>query len=108
MNPEQPMNINSREAKHLRIIITTGLLLVLVAILAAYIYYGMRLAQQAPADQTVETETESVSPDQAEILKALEAAPVATEAEAEAVLNALEDAPSAENSDRTAILEALQ
>lgn len=107
MNPEQPVALNPQEAKHLRTIITAGLVLLLLAILAVYIYYGMRLATKTPDGQPL-PEVESQTPVQAEIIKALEAAPVATEAETEAVVSALEAATSTGETDRDAILDALR
>ncbi len=108
MNPEQPISINPREAKHLRTIITLGLVLVLVAILAAYIYYGMSLATKSASNPEMPVAEAPVSPDQAEILKALEAAPVASPEDTEAVVKALEAAPDTSEADRQAILEALR
>lgn len=108
MNPEQPISINPHEAKHLRTIITVGLVLLLIGILAAYIYYGMRLASESVvAPETPITEA-AASPDQAEILKALESAPIASNEDTEAVVNALESAPTASEADRNAILDALR
>jgi Na+-transporting methylmalonyl-CoA/oxaloacetate decarboxylase gamma subunit len=108
MNPEQPISINPREAKHLRTIITVGLVLLLVAILAAYIYYGMSLATKSAGTPEVPVAEVQMSPDAAEILKALEAAPAASPEDTEAVVKALETAPSASDAERQAILEALQ
>ncbi len=108
MNPEQPISINPREAKHLRAIITVGLVLLLVAILAAYIYYGMRLASKSADIAEMPVAETLVSPDQAEILKALESAPIASNEDTEAVVNALESAPTASEADRNAILDALR
>ncbi len=108
MNPEQPISINPREAKYLRTIITVGLVLMLVGILSAYIYYGMRLAAKSTSTPEMPVAEAPMNADQAEILKALEAAPVATTEDTEAVVKALEAAPSASESDRTAILEALR
>ncbi len=108
MNPEQPISINPRDIKHLRTIITIGLVLLLMAILAAYIYYGMRLATKSGDTPETPVAEAPMAPDAAEIFKALEAAPLASPSDTEAVVNALEAAPSANESDRQAILEALQ
>ncbi len=108
MNPEQPISINPREAKHLRTIITVGLVMFLFAILGAYIYYGMRLAADQNEAMVEPVAQEPMSPDQAEILKALEAAPIASPEDTEAVVQALEAAPAASASDREAILKALE
>lgn len=108
MNPEQPISMNPRDAKHLRMIITIGLVLVLVGILAAYIYYGMRLASQSTNSENLPVQEAPVAPNQAEILKALEAAPAASPEETEAMLEALDAAPSTPSVDRQAILDALQ
>jgi hypothetical protein len=108
MNPEQPISINPREAKHLRTIITAGLVLLLVAILAAYIYYGMRLATKSAGTPEAPVAEAPMSADQAQILKALEAAPIASPEETEAIVNALEAAPDTSETDRQAILDALR
>ena len=99
--------MNPHEAKHLRTIITIGLCLCLLAILAAYIYFGMKLASapDVPIEPVVE---EPLPPDQAEILQALEAAPIVSNENTEAVVKALEAASSTSETDRQAILEALQ
>lgn len=106
MNLEQPITINPQEAKHLRTIITAGLVLLLLAILAVYIYYGMRLATKTTNIEPL-PEVVPPTPGQVEIINALENAPIASEIETEAVVKALEAATSTGETDRTAILDAL-
>lgn len=103
MNPEQPINLQSKEARNLRLIIVVGLILVLLAILATYIYYGMQLAKQ-PAEVTPE---EPVFSETDRIIKALETAPLATPEQFEAVAEALESAPVQQPTNMDAMLEAL-
>ena len=96
-------------AKILRTIITIGLSLCLLAIVAGYIYYGMQVAKNPPVDTVVETsEIPEMTPSAAEIFTALEAAPVTSPENITAVVEALtrsESAASAE--ERESILDAL-
>ena len=106
MNPEQPINAVARDARNIRIIITTGLLLVLGAIVAAYIYYGMQFAQH-DEPMPVAEETMTPTPDAEAIMAALESAPVASEEDANAVFEALEAADATPTADSAQVLEAL-
>jgi len=109
MNPEQPINhARATEAKHLRMIITAGLVLVLVGIVFAYIYYGMQLAKQADPSIVVEEST-PISDDERTraILEALERATSTPTADMEEMMQALESAPAEPTADREEMLRAL-
>jgi hypothetical protein len=108
MNPELPV-VNAREAKHLRMIITSGLTLLLLGIVAAYIYFGMQLAKQDPVVEPMPLPEISATPDEQKIFEALQTAPqTADEAMVEAVGQALETADKAPTADPEAIRRALE
>jgi hypothetical protein len=88
MNPEQPINQFLAQSKHLRIIITTGLALMLFAIVGVYIYFGMQLAKNKD-----EIGAEVVEPEignrMQEIANSLERVPVASPDRMQAVEESL-------------------
>ncbi len=97
------------EARNLRRIIICGLIIVLITIVTAYIYFGMTLArnyEQTPVLPEVEQETSS-SPDAQSIIDALQDAPVQDPKIVEEVTAALENATGSSTSDVEAVLEAL-
>jgi hypothetical protein len=107
MNLEQRMEFETKEARHLRTIISIGLVLVLAGIVAAYIYFGMQFAKvAAPVDVPVEDINTDLSGLEA-IEAALQNAPVATPEEMAEIEAALENAPVAETADLEAIQQAL-
>ncbi len=97
------------QAKVLRTIITIGLVLCLLAIVAGYIYYGMQVAKAPAVDTATNTAvTTEMSPSAAEILEALEAAPTASPESSKATVEALESATeTATPEEQKAILDAL-
>ncbi len=102
------MDFEAKEARHLRTIISVGLVLVLGAIVAAYIYFGMQLAREtAPSDVLVETAPEETTPTIDAIEAALENAPLATPEEVQAIEAALEGTELASPEDVAAIQAAL-
>jgi hypothetical protein len=109
MNPELHLNDQTSPAqtKHLRGIITVGLLLVLVAIVAGYIYYGIQLASQEDVPLAETVPTSGGDERRQAILDALVNAPTATPEERAEVLKALESAPVVDPERRSAVLEAL-
>ncbi len=97
-----------KQAKFLRYIITGGLLLVLFAIVFAYIYYGMQLAKQGdPVPVTESVPVMSEEDRTRAILEALENAPTEPTANVEEMLEALENAPTEPTADREEMLRAL-
>jgi hypothetical protein len=108
MNPERRMEFEAKEAKHLRTIISAGLVLVLVGIVATYIYYGMQFAREAAPPDVAEVAPVETAPDMEAIMKALENAPVATPEEFAAIEAALENAPVATPEEFAAIEAALE
>lgn len=108
INPETTINTSEKTTKNLRLIVTVGLVLVLIGILCAYIYYGMYLAKQSDAPENVNNPEQVIDANQA-IIDALENAPVADASTTERMINALEnETVSSEQNENTArILEAL-
>lgn len=102
------VNQTARQAQLLRYIITGGLFLVLFAIVAAYIYYGMQLAKQSDVVPVAE-EQPGMSEDERTraILEALENAPAEPTANVDEMLEALESAPTEPTADRDDMLRAL-
>lgn len=108
MNPEQRMDFEVKEARHLRTIISIGLVLVLGGIVAAYIYFGMQLARETvPSDVIVETPLEETSPTVDAIEAALKNAPLATPEEVQAIEAALDGTELASPEEVEAIQAAL-
>ncbi len=110
MNPETPIKQSGevKQAKFLRYIITGGLLLVLFAIVFAYIYFGMQLAKQADPVPVVDSEPTISEDDRTRaILQALENAPTEPTANVEEMLEALENAPTEPTANREEMLRAL-
>lgn len=103
MNPEQPMGAQSKEARNLRLIIVVGLVLVLLAIVTAYIYYGMQFAKHT----TAPTPEEPVLSESDRIMQALESAPVASPEDFAAVNAALEGAEVTTTANPADILKAM-
>ncbi len=108
INPETTINTSEKTTKNLRLIVTVGLVLVLIGILCAYIYYGMYLAKQSDAPENINNPEQVIDDNQA-IIDALENAPVADASTTAAMLEALESSNvSSDQSDNSAeILEAL-
>ncbi len=107
MNPEQPV-VNAHEAKHLRLIITSGLALLFVAIVATYVFFGMQVAKKevvVPVDVNTTPETPAAQ----QIFEALETTPqTADEATINAVGQALETASKDPTADPEAVRNALE
>jgi predicted ABC-type exoprotein transport system permease subunit len=95
MNPERGMEFEAKEAKYLRTIISVGLVLVLVGIVATYIYYGMQFAREAVPSNVAEVPVVETTSTMEAIEAALENAPVASPEEFAAIEAALENAPVA-------------
>jgi cell division protein YceG involved in septum cleavage len=89
------MDFEAKEAKHLRTIISAGLILVLLGIVATYIYYGMQFAREVAPSDIAEVPPVEATTDMEAIMKALENAPVATPEDFAAIEAALENAPVA-------------
>jgi hypothetical protein len=107
MNPERRIEFEAKEARNLRMIISTGLVLVLCAIVGTYIYYGMQFAREsAPADIAVESDP-VLSPDATTIFQALESAPIASAETTQVIKDALSQNEPVPTPEAAAMREAL-